>query len=147
MQNGYKANKPADPERSGFDFTGWYTDEACTAEYSFDTPVTAPLTLYAGWEPTFIPVERIEITPAKKAIYAGNPYGFEAKVYPENATNPDVEWVIWSGNAHKATVTADPNYQYSATVQTLLRGRINVTVKSQDGSGVYKKALVVIKSK
>lgn len=39
--------------RSGYDFTGWYTDEACTpsSKWDFDTPFDSPtLTLYAGWE-------------------------------------------------------------------------------------------------
>ena len=42
---------PADPLKIGSVFTGWYTDEACGAEtrYSFDTPVTENMTLYAGW--------------------------------------------------------------------------------------------------
>ena len=39
--------------RSGYDFTGWYTDEACTpsSKWDFNTPFDTPtLTLYAGWE-------------------------------------------------------------------------------------------------
>ena len=39
--------------RSGYDFTGWYTDEACTpsSKWDFDTPFEiSSLTLYAGWE-------------------------------------------------------------------------------------------------
>lgn len=44
------ATKPADPTRSGYDFGGWYTDEACTAAYDFTKPVTDNITLYAKWE-------------------------------------------------------------------------------------------------
>ena len=43
--------------RSGYDFTGWYTDEACTpsSKWDFDTPFdTATLTLYAGWEKSIL---------------------------------------------------------------------------------------------
>ncbi len=39
--------------RSGYDFTGWYTDEECTpsSKWDFSTPFNAEtLTLYAGWE-------------------------------------------------------------------------------------------------
>ena len=39
--------------RSGYDFTGWYTDEDCTpsSKWDFDTAFDVPeLTLYAGWE-------------------------------------------------------------------------------------------------
>ena len=39
--------------RSGYDFTGWYTDENCTpsSKWDFGTIFNSPeLTLYAGWE-------------------------------------------------------------------------------------------------
>ena len=39
--------------RSGYDFTGWYTDISCEPEFKWDfkTPFDVPmLTLYAGWE-------------------------------------------------------------------------------------------------
>ena len=48
--------KPADPIRADgpngakYTFAGWYTDEDCTIEYNFTTPVTENLTLYAKWE-------------------------------------------------------------------------------------------------
>lgn len=43
------AQKPADPVKNGYAFTGWYTDEDCTVAYDWDTLVTEPITLYAGW--------------------------------------------------------------------------------------------------
>lgn len=45
-----KLSKPSDPTKDGYKFTGWYTDEKCTASYDFDSKVTEDLTLYAGWE-------------------------------------------------------------------------------------------------
>lgn len=47
--SGSTVTKPADPAREGYTFAGWYTDEACTEEYKFDTAVTADMTLYAKW--------------------------------------------------------------------------------------------------
>jgi len=43
--------KPADPERDGYDFGGWFSDENCTdgSEYTFTDPATKDLTLYAKW--------------------------------------------------------------------------------------------------
>ncbi len=32
-----------------YDFAGWYTDQACTSAYDFDSPVTNDITLYAKW--------------------------------------------------------------------------------------------------
>ena len=49
-----KANKPvtkpaADPSRTGYTFTGWYADSACTTTYTFGRTVSADTTIYAGW--------------------------------------------------------------------------------------------------
>lgn len=40
------------PTRSGYTFAGWFSDEACTSAYNFETTVTSPaVTLYAKWTP------------------------------------------------------------------------------------------------
>ena len=44
-----KAEKPADPEKEGYIFGGWYTDYACTDKFSFSTKITSSITLYAKW--------------------------------------------------------------------------------------------------
>ena len=49
---GNKAEVPTPPTRSGYAFDKWYTDYACTTEFDFDTPITADITLYAGWKQT-----------------------------------------------------------------------------------------------
>ena len=41
---------PSTPQRDGYVFTGWHTDEAATVKYNFSSPVTEPFTLYAGWK-------------------------------------------------------------------------------------------------
>ena len=46
------ADKPEDPVKNGFDFTGWYTEQECSNAYDFDLAVKSDLTLYAGWEET-----------------------------------------------------------------------------------------------
>lgn len=43
--------KPADPTREGYCFTGWYTDSECQTPYAFNMPVTEDLFLFAGWTP------------------------------------------------------------------------------------------------
>ena len=37
------------PKLRGKLFKGWYTDKECTNSYSFDSPVSSDVTLYAGW--------------------------------------------------------------------------------------------------
>ncbi|MBT1164828.1 InlB B-repeat-containing protein [Bifidobacterium felsineum] len=46
VEDGAKAVKPADPKRDGYEFTGWLLDGK---PYDFNTPVTADITLTAGW--------------------------------------------------------------------------------------------------
>ena len=50
VANGEPVAKPADPVREGYDFAGWYTDEACTVAYDFAAPVEGDMTLYAKWD-------------------------------------------------------------------------------------------------
>ena len=46
---GTAAVRPANPEREGYAFGGWYTNAACTNAWNFDNAVTGALTLYAKW--------------------------------------------------------------------------------------------------
>ena len=41
---------PTPPSRSGYEFTGWFTNQQATTAYDFANPVTDNLTLYAGWK-------------------------------------------------------------------------------------------------
>ena len=48
--SGTKATKPSTPVSAGYVFVGWYSDQACTNEYDFNTTITAAKTIYAKWE-------------------------------------------------------------------------------------------------
>ena len=50
VADGNKLERPASPAKEGYVFEGWYTDEALTLAYDFQSPVTADMTLYAKWE-------------------------------------------------------------------------------------------------
>ena len=45
----HKLTKPEDPVREHYTFAGWYTDEALTKAYDFDTEITEDKVLYAKW--------------------------------------------------------------------------------------------------
>ena len=45
----YVPEKPADPVRAGFEFTGWFTDPECTKAFDWTSEVAKHTTLYAGW--------------------------------------------------------------------------------------------------
>ena len=43
------AQQPAEPTRNGYKFDGWYTAASGGQKFSFDTAITANITLYAHW--------------------------------------------------------------------------------------------------
>lgn len=46
------ATAPHAPTKANAKFTNWCLDKACTQVYNFANPVTADITLYAGWQAT-----------------------------------------------------------------------------------------------
>ena len=74
-----KIASPATPVKEHYSFLGWYTDEALTTAFSFDTSVTSNLTLYAKWKlneftVTFDANGGNTSATSKEVIY-GEPYG------------------------------------------------------------------------
>ncbi|KAM9865290.1 hypothetical protein ACIFOC_01821 [Leucobacter aridicollis] len=65
VPDGAAVTKPADPVRDGFDFTGWALNGAI---YDFASPVTADLTLVAGWKAEVAPPVVDPTKPAPPAI-------------------------------------------------------------------------------
>lgn len=50
VKNGERLNTYPTASRSGYTFTGWYTNTACTDYWRTDSVFTSGMTLYAGWE-------------------------------------------------------------------------------------------------
>jgi len=64
-------NRPAEPEREGYTFEGWYTDEALSHVYNFNEPVVADITVYAKWkeeEKMTLSVLETKAVPAETAV-------------------------------------------------------------------------------
>lgn len=51
-ESGVPMTEPSDPSRDGYEFVGWYSDEACTTAFDFTANVTAADTAYAKWNKT-----------------------------------------------------------------------------------------------
>mgnify|MGYP000665365333 CR=1 FL=1 len=58
---GDKVVKPVDPTLDGYDFAGWLLDGKV---YSFDTPVTADMTLTASWKTAQVKTHTVTFTGA-----------------------------------------------------------------------------------
>ena len=100
IRSGETASEPQPPVRIGAVFTGWYTDAACEAEdrFSFETPVTANLTLYAGWlipEPNGVLKLPALLTSLEDEAFAG--IAAEAVIMP--ATVMDIAGNPFAGSA------------------------------------------------
>lgn len=49
VEDGNTVSAPADEERSGYQFEGWFTEAEAGEAYDFSAPVTGDMTLYAHW--------------------------------------------------------------------------------------------------
>jgi uncharacterized repeat protein (TIGR02543 family) len=49
VEAGSTVEKPADPVREGYGFTGWYTEIGCVNLFDFNTPIAKNTVLFAGW--------------------------------------------------------------------------------------------------
>lgn len=108
-----KLTKPADPVKSGYKFTGWYLDSACTEPWDFSKNIVRRnVTLYAGWE------KIITANPTtSKVIVNGKEVAFEA--YNINGNNYfrlrdmakafDIS-VTWDGNSNTIIIDTSKGY-------------------------------------
>ncbi len=50
VESGKVVPRPYDPSFEGYQFAGWFTDEAASEKYDFSNPVSGDITLYAGYK-------------------------------------------------------------------------------------------------
>lgn len=55
--SGERVVQPEDPSRDGYTFGGWYSNAACTSEFSFNTTILSNKTIYAKWDEIVVPGE------------------------------------------------------------------------------------------
>ena len=104
LKPGAKAEKPADPERSPCTFGGWYSDNAGTKEFDFDTAINSDTTIYAKW---IIPEGMYKIsfnmdggTPLRwELVKAGESFAKPV----ENPSREGYNFVGWFSDSEKTT--------------------------------------------
>ena len=173
VADGGTAGMPEDPTREGFTFAGWYSDEALTTQYAFDTPVTADITLYAKWEAVStiktvsfnsnggseVPPQSVESgstaswpqDPVREGFSFKGWYSDEALTIAYAFTEPVTEditlYAKWEGStaaAHNVTVTEAQNGTVSVDKTIAATGEA-VTVTATPAAG-YKIKTVSVKT-
>lgn len=121
-------DKPEQPIRDGYAFTGWYSDAARTAIVNFPYTVTKNITLYAGWvaETSVVKVAGVKLTPTSYVFdNVGKTWDFVPVIEPTNATNTSVTW-----NSDNPSIVS-VNGEGAVTAHAV--GTATVTVTTDDG--------------
>ena len=110
IRSGSTAARPANPTASGYRFGGWYTEAVCTTRFSFNTPITGDITLYAKWSQVIDSIDvwaegpSVGRTPAKTVtLLQGYTDGMRIKTAVWQTQNPRTgAWVNMSDTAEFA---------------------------------------------
>ena len=139
VKSGEKASAPTAPTAEGFTFGGWFTEAACTNAYSFDTAVSANVTVYAKWtEKAPAIIKDGTDTEWKQDSKEGLKIHIDA-VYNDSLKDtlvvkvgetvvPKDKYTVTSGSV---TITIDPSY-----LATLPVGDHTITVHFPSGNDV-----------
>lgn len=143
------------PEKAGYRFVEWNTSKNGNGiSYSAGDIVNLKedVTLYAQWaevnqeieDPDFIKVKDIKVFSATGATCAkvGSKFKFLAEVGPNDATNPEIKWVV--SEDKEGTKTTDcAEIRDNGVLIPLKEGTVYVTAKAEDGSKVQSKPLKI----
>ena len=68
VEHGKTVVKPADPTRTNYTFTGWYTAKSGGAKFDFAKPITSNVTVFAQWQPRIVFRDVNNMTPHREDI-------------------------------------------------------------------------------
>ena len=67
-EHGKTVSKPADPTRTNYTFTGWYTAKTGGEKFDFAKPITSNVTVFAQWQPRIVFRDVNDTTPHREDI-------------------------------------------------------------------------------
>lgn len=143
VEKGGTIAQPDAPTRSSYTFTGWYLDQECTKPFTFSTPVTEDLTLYAGWRYQGGSSGGSSGGSGNKTETTTNPDGSTTTTVtkPDGTVTETTKWpdgskevVVTDKNGTVTTTTTDKNGNKTEVVENT-DGSSKTTVDNKDGSG------------
>ena len=125
LSSGDVLSYPTMPTRSGYVFTGWYTDSACTTRYNFNGSITNDMTLYAGWTDMSMNsmYSEYQIDPSQYDINASS-YSVSTR-YTYSSSKKHIYLVAQETGTHKiyyANSTSSSSYGYYLQIYNLTKG-------------------------
>ena len=140
VDEGGKAVKPADPEREGYVFDGWFADADGTQPFDFDSAISSDVTVYAKWSKKEVPVT-ISVTGSVTGVDAEN----KSQVWadkstlelPEGATAADLSEALFEQAGLVYDATPDTQYGWRLNSITSPDGRVLGTVDMGNNRWAY----------
>ena len=140
VDEGGKAVKPADPEREGYVFDGWFADADGTQSFDFDSVISSDVTVYAKWSKKEVPVT-ISVTGSVTGVDAEN----KSQVWadkttlelPEGATAADLSETLFEQAGLVYDATPDTQYGWRLNSITSPDGRVLGTVDMGNNQWAY----------
>ncbi len=131
--------RPADPEKTGYTFEGWYREAGFITPYNFNEPVNTDMTLYAKWTKT--PVKKYEISWFLNDIKLIDTTEVAEGEMPVHE-NPEIDGYIFIG-WQPAITPATGNRDYIAHFEE--RGENKVAVTFNTGGGTFINTQIINK--
>ena len=125
--------KPADPQKEGYKFAGWYYNGEL---FDFSMPITSDIKLEAKWT-ELQPVSGVKLDRTEVTLGIGSKTKLVATITPADVKDNSLTWT--SSNTEVATVDAEGN------VTALKAGKATITVKTNDGGFTATATVVVTK--
>ena len=143
VKEGKTVERPANPEKTGFSFDGWYTDEELSEAYDFATPVTSDFTLYAKWN--------VRSFSVKFETDGGTAISEQTVEYNSYATkpskNPEKQNCTFNGWFKDAECKEKFNFRTGITADTVIYAGwtflgYKVTFETNGGSAVSSQSIL-----
>lgn len=140
IDEGGKAAKPADPEREGYTFDGWYADADGMQPFDFDSAITSDVTVYAKWTKKDVPAT-ISVTGSVTGVDSENKTQVwadkTALELPEGATAADLSEALFEQAGLVYDATPDTQYGWRLNSITSPDGRVLGTVDMGNNRWAY----------